>query len=158
MTTEINNLASQSLNKAGLRQLNVPSGANATASPSTSEINADNVIRVNFDNRQEIASIKQTQKQPENQQLSEKQKAAISDSVTTLSRSVQSIARSLEFRVDENSGKTVITVRDSDSKEVIRQIPSDQALELSTRLKELQDIRSADPGADIAGILFTGKI
>lgn len=157
MTTEINNLASQSLNKAGLRQLNVPSGANTTGSTPTQATNADNVVRVNFDNRQAIANVGQAREQLEKQQLSEQQKSAIDDAVTNISRSVQSIARSLEFRVDDNSGKTVITVRDSDSKEVIRQIPSEQVLNISARLQELQEQRFADPTTKLAGILFTNK-
>ena len=157
MTTEINNLASQSLNKPGLRQLNVPSGANTTESAPTQATNADNIVRVNFDNRQVIANVGQAQEQLEQQQLSDDQKAALQDSVQTLSRSVQSIARSLEFRVDENSGKTVITVRDSESEEVIRQIPSDQLLNISARMQELLEQRTADPDAEIAGVLFTSK-
>lgn len=156
MTTEITNLASQGLNP-GLRRLNVPSGANATESAPSSETNADNIVRVNFVSRQPVANAGQAEEQFEQQKLSEEQQAAISDSVKNLSRSVQSIARSLEFRVDESSGKTVITVRDSESKEVIRQIPSDQLLALSTRLQDLQAQREADPATDLTGILFTSK-
>ena len=40
----------------------------------------------------------------------------------------------LEFRVDDSTGRTVITVRDSNTGEVIRQIPNEQALAIAQRL------------------------
>jgi flagellar protein FlaG len=47
---------------------------------------------------------------------------------------LKSIGRNLEFRVDENSGRTVITVKDSTTGEVIRQIPGDESLRLARSL------------------------
>jgi flagellar protein FlaG len=44
--------------------------------------------------------------------------------------------RSLRFRVDELSGRTVITVLDSETKEVVRQIPSPEWLEVVRRLEQ----------------------
>jgi flagellar protein FlaG len=46
---------------------------------------------------------------------------------------LKSIGRELRFSVDEESGRTVITVRDS-SGEVVRQIPNDEALRLARLL------------------------
>jgi flagellar protein FlaG len=43
--------------------------------------------------------------------------------------------RSLRFRVDELSGRTVITVLDRDTKEVVRQIPPPQFLALVRHLE-----------------------
>lgn len=42
--------------------------------------------------------------------------------------------RSLEFKVDEASGRTVISVRDAASGDLIRQIPSEEALRLARSL------------------------
>jgi flagellar protein FlaG len=53
--------------------------------------------------------------------------------------------RSLRFQVDEISGRTVITVLDSETKEVVRQIPPPEWLEVVRRLEEagsLLDARS----------------
>jgi flagellar protein FlaG len=44
---------------------------------------------------------------------------------------MKSVSRALEFRVDAGSGRTVISVRDSDTGELIRQIPSEEVLRLS---------------------------
>ena len=49
---------------------------------------------------------------------------------------VQNIQRDLQFSVDEDLERTVIKVVDSDSGELIRQIPEDIFLELARRLKE----------------------
>ncbi len=43
--------------------------------------------------------------------------------------------RNLSFRVDERSGRTVITVVDALTKEVIRQIPSEEVLAMSRALE-----------------------
>ncbi len=41
---------------------------------------------------------------------------------------VRSVGRSLQFRVDEDSGRVVVSVRDPSTGELIRQIPSEEAL------------------------------
>jgi uncharacterized FlaG/YvyC family protein len=43
--------------------------------------------------------------------------------------------RSLSFRVDEASGRTVITVLDATTQEVVRQIPSEEVLALRRALE-----------------------
>lgn len=48
---------------------------------------------------------------------------------------LKSVHRSLEFRVDSASGRTVLTVRDSATGELIRQIPGEEVL----RLAEMAD-------------------
>lgn len=54
--------------------------------------------------------------------------------VKDLSQGVQNLQRSLQFSIDESSGRTVIKVVDKDTQEVIRQIPEEQVLELAARL------------------------
>lgn len=44
---------------------------------------------------------------------------------------LRSVARSLEFRVDAASGRTVVSVRDAETGELIRQIPSEEVLRLA---------------------------
>lgn len=46
--------------------------------------------------------------------------------------------------MDDDSGKQVVKVTDSDSGDIIRQIPTEEVLSLSRRIKELQmDVGSA---------------
>ncbi|HWK51711.1 MAG TPA: flagellar protein FlaG [Steroidobacter sp.] len=47
---------------------------------------------------------------------------------------MQSMNRYLEFRVDEDSGRTVVTVKDKTTGETIRQIPSEEIMRLAQNL------------------------
>lgn len=62
----------------------------------------------------------------------------LNKAVQDLQRGVQNLQRSLEFSVDEASGRTVIKVVDKDTKEVIRQIPEEDVLALAARLADAQ--------------------
>jgi flagellar protein FlaG len=64
--------------------------------------------------------------------------------VTEINEYVQSIQRDLHFSVDEESGTTIIRVRDMESGELIRQIPEDIFLNLAQNLKDNQTIHLLD--------------
>lgn len=49
---------------------------------------------------------------------------------------VQTLNRGIAFRVDQDSGKDVITVTNRDTGELVRQIPSEEVLLLASRLSE----------------------
>lgn len=49
---------------------------------------------------------------------------------------LKSVGRTLEFRVDADTHRTVVTVRDAESGDVIRQIPGDEALRLARHLSQ----------------------
>lgn len=60
----------------------------------------------------------------------------VKDAVSKLNDYVQSTERTLDFKMDEDSGKTVIKVYDTLSSELIRQIPNELALELAQNLND----------------------
>lgn len=53
---------------------------------------------------------------------------------------VQSVNRDLLFTVDKDSGRTVIKVVDSSTKEVIRQFPSEEVLQVAKELSKGQGL------------------
>lgn len=53
------------------------------------------------------------------------------EAVEKLQTYAEQLNRDLEFSVDDSSGRTVVTVRDGSTEEVIRQIPSEEALRLA---------------------------
>jgi flagellar protein FlaG len=53
----------------------------------------------------------------------------------------QLLSRELQFNVDEDLGRTVVRVLDKETGELIRQIPSDEALALA---KQMQEMREAE--------------
>lgn len=55
--------------------------------------------------------------------------------VARLNAYVQDIQRDLHFSVDDNTGRTIIKVVDSQSEEVIRQIPPEEVLALARYLE-----------------------
>ena len=65
---------------------------------------------------------------------------------------LQSQNRSLAFSVDETTNRSVVTVTESGSGDVIRQIPSEEVLRLAERLEELR----SDVGSSV-GVLFDNR-
>lgn len=62
--------------------------------------------------------------------------AQVKDAVAKIKEYVQQTERTLDFRVDEDSGQTVVSVFDKSSQKLIRQIPDELALELAQRLND----------------------
>ena len=60
----------------------------------------------------------------------------IDDAVKEINEHVQVIQRELQFTVDKDSGITVIKVIDSKTKELIRQIPGEEALSVAQKISE----------------------
>ena len=61
-------------------------------------------------------------------------KGEVEAAVARLNEFVQETERRLDFQIDEDSGRSVIRVYDKGTNELVRQIPSEQALELARRL------------------------
>ncbi len=58
--------------------------------------------------------------------------------VKNINDSLQQHARGLEFAVDSESERVVVKIIDQDTKQVLRQIPSEEALELAKALDQAQ--------------------
>ena len=58
----------------------------------------------------------------------------VSRAVEQLNRLARSTARDLHFRVDQTSGRTIITVINAATHEIVRQIPPDEILSLARKL------------------------
>mgnify|MGYP001164638324 FL=1 len=55
-------------------------------------------------------------------------------------KAVAPMAQSLQFSLDKDSGKTVVKVMDTDTNEVIRQIPSEEVLAISKAVDKLKGL------------------
>ncbi|MFT6152997.1 MAG: flagellar protein FlaG [Bermanella sp.] len=71
----------------------------------------------------------------------------VKEAVTKLNDFAQKTQRDLNFKVDEDSGKTVIKVYDRQSEQLVRQIPNEEALEMAKRLS-----------ADEPSMLFSAQV
>jgi flagellar protein FlaG len=64
----------------------------------------------------------------------------IEDAVVAIQSFVQNIRRDLNFSLDDSSGRVVVKVTDGVSGEVIRQLPSEEALRLAESLEEVRSL------------------
>lgn len=81
-------------------------------------------------------------------------KPEIREAVSQVNDFIQRVQRDLSFSMDEGSGETIISVTDSESGKLIRQIPSEEVLALAGILKESADSTAA-AGEIPQGILFS---
>jgi len=113
---------------------------------SSTSISADKVL-VQVDstsvNKASISQVSETDTVTPEQVVSEaKETAALShdkveEAVASLNAFVQLMDRNVSFAIDEDSGRDVISVYEKETKELIRQIPSEETLELLKRMDNM---------------------
>lgn len=64
----------------------------------------------------------------------------VEGAVATIQDFVQSVQRNINFALDDSSGRVVVKVTDRDSGDVIRQIPSEEALQMAENLSEVRSL------------------
>lgn len=65
---------------------------------------------------------------------------SLGEAVSSIKDFVQSIRRDLNFDLDDSSGKMVVKVTDRSTGEVVRQIPTEEALRLAENLEEARSL------------------
>jgi len=65
--------------------------------------------------------------------------------VNQIQQFTQALTQNLKFSIDEDTGKTVIKIVDVQTQEVIRQMPSEEAIKIASALGKIQ------------GLLFNGE-
>jgi flagellar protein FlaG len=65
---------------------------------------------------------------------------ALKTAVQDIQKYVQSVRRNLEFSIDEASGKVVVKVIASETGEVVRQLPSAEALKIADSLQNAHSL------------------
>jgi flagellar protein FlaG len=68
------------------------------------------------------------------------QKQQIEAAVRAVKEFIQPMASNLAFEMDDDSGRTVIKITEASSGELIRQIPSEEMLEIAKALDRLQGL------------------
>ncbi|NHZ37556.1 flagellar protein FlaG [Massilia rubra] len=66
--------------------------------------------------------------------------AEVSKVVDRINVAMQAMSRNIEFSVDADSKRTVVKIIDQTTKEVIRQMPSAEALEIGKALEKVQGL------------------
>lgn len=64
----------------------------------------------------------------------------VGQALQSINKALQGLSSNLEFSVDSDSNRTIVKVVDQQTKEVIRQMPSLEAIEISKALDKLQGL------------------
>ncbi|MDH5571159.1 MAG: flagellar protein FlaG [Gammaproteobacteria bacterium] len=70
----------------------------------------------------------------------------LQDMVSHLKEFVQNMQRDMDFAVDDRTGRFVVTVTDSQTNELIRQIPSEELLSIARHLADYVDEANTPKG------------
>ncbi len=65
---------------------------------------------------------------------------ALQEKVAQLNDHMQNLSRQLHFQVDEKSGDTVVQVIDSETDKLVRQIPSQEVLDVRSAIEKYKGI------------------
>ena len=79
-----------------------------------------------------------TAEQPEAkvvEQATQPEPQELESAVSQLNDYVQNIQRTLSFSIEENTGQTVVKVFDSETEELIRQIPAEETIKLAASIE-----------------------
>lgn len=103
-----------------ITERNISTGQSATpAQPAAAPVVADTTVR-------------QPSAVPKMEQLDEAVKAA--------NKTVQSLSPNLEFSIDEDSEQVIVKIVDRQTKEIIRQVPSQEMLEIAKALDRVKGL------------------
>ena len=125
--------------KSASRPMRPPAGVGAAqatdaATASDAPSNADPVAQA-----PQTAAQQRAQDEANNKSLEQ--------AVSQMNTYAQNLQRSLQFRVDKDSGETVVRVVDPKTDEVIRQIPNEEVLLIANRMRAAATAREAStPG------------
>lgn len=137
------------MNDVKLGTADIAAQARSASSSRTTEFEQNSVKTTPTESSQQASQVSPSEA---TQQAAEEQQAPIAQqdvkqAVTSLNDYVQNIERDLEFSLDDDSGKMVVTVIDKETSEVVRQIPDEVALRLA------QDLQQDEPLS-----LFNAKV
>lgn len=65
---------------------------------------------------------------------------SVLEATQKIQETVSNLAQNLHFSIDEDTGKTIVKVVDTQTNEVIRQIPSKEAVEIARTLDKVQGL------------------
>jgi flagellar protein FlaG len=87
-----------------------------------------------------VASTKATEAERDGSVAAAVSRGQLEDAVSSIQEFVQSVRRDINFSLDDGSGRIVVKVTDAASGDVIRQIPSEEALKLAESLSEMRSL------------------
>jgi len=118
--------------QSGLQNLQVQAEANQQRVSKQEPVNVVPEAEVEAKQEGVISALSQEQQQENKEALQEK--------VAQLNDHMQSLNRSLQFSIDEVSGETIVKVIDAETKELVRQIPSQEVIDARNAVEQYRGI------------------
>ena len=116
MDTQLARMASQQTAASGQRSA---TSASAQQTPPSEAVRAD----------------------PANKQsAAEPDRATLLQAVEEVQKAIAPVAQNLLFSIDDDTGRTIVKIVDSQTDEVIRQMPSEEVLAISKAINKLQGL------------------
>jgi len=117
--------------------VNVNHGANATVATKANEAAVPVSASQTATERQEVAASTVAETAVVTDQQTEVvEQAELTEAVTYINDHFQNIQRNLEFSVEENTGQMLVRVYDTETEELVRQIPGEQAIKMAQIMHE----------------------
>ena len=100
-----------------------------------------------------VQNLPQGSNAPADKESGIENQASLENAVQEVESFLQTQNRNLAFSIDDETKRSVVTVKDSESGDVIRQIPSEEVLALAERIQDLQQ----DVG-DSVGVFINNRV
>ena len=104
----------------------------ATSKVQSAEVQSVSVLAAARDKGSDAPSVRET----DTSAVKGKQ---LAEMVEDLNGLTQSIRRQLQFSIDDENGKVYVKVLDAETKDVIREIPSEEIRNMQNQLREMSD-------------------
>jgi len=103
-----------------------------------------------------LANQQRESRSAQTEQRLETEKASLQRELDKANEQLNVNMSSIRFKMDESTGRSVVTIYDMATEEVIRQLPSEDALSNAQRISEFLS-QSKMTKSDVSGLLFDEK-
>lgn len=117
----------------------IQQAGNTTSAGSIAEQNVASTVK--HENAVEQAQVQPSQAKATAQAAQQQPSSGqLRNAVEQVNKTIQTLSKDVQFTVDKETGREVVKVVDRETKEVIRQIPSEEMVAIAKRLDELQGL------------------
>lgn len=119
--------------------INTAAVAGGNPRPAAAEAAAAEVRQTRAAQVSDTGSV-QTQQAVKQTEQAEANRQQVEEAVKAVNEFIKPLNNSLQFNIDDDTGKTVVKVIDMSTKEIIRQFPSEEMLSIAKAVNKMQGL------------------
>lgn len=119
--------------------INTSAVAGGNSRPVAAEAAAAEVRQARTTQLSDAATV-QTQQAVKQTEQAEANRQQVEEAVKSVNEFIKPLNNSLQFNIDDDTGKTVVKVVDMSTKEIIRQFPSEEMLSIAKAVNKMQGL------------------